>query len=130
MPTPKVADRIGNRRADADRRHHHDNPREPEHRLGEALGERQQRPALLVVSIASAMAKITLNTTICSICASATARAMFCGKICSTMSCHVRGAGCGTCGSAGGGRTMSSPARLIEIATQPMSNANVVTTSK
>ena len=61
----------------------------------------------------------------------ATQRAMFCGKICRIVSCHVCGAVCGTCApSAGGGSTMPSPARLIEMAAQPISNANVVTTSK
>ena len=44
---PAAADRIGDGRADADRRIAHDDVGEAEHRLGQRLAPRDHRPALL-----------------------------------------------------------------------------------
>ena len=83
-------------------------------------------------SSASAMPKITLNTTTCRICASTTdARDVLREDVEDDVLPRPRGAGCGSwLASTAAGRAMPSPARLIVMAAQPMSSASVVTTSK
>ena len=44
----QLADRVGDRRAHADWRHQHHDPREAEHRLGEALGKCEHRTPFVV----------------------------------------------------------------------------------
>ena len=61
-----VADRVGDRRADADRRVVHDDVRELEHRLGERLAPARPSAGPSRRPSPSAIAKMMLKTTICS----------------------------------------------------------------
>ena len=82
-----VSHSVGYGRSHSERRHVHHDVGELEHRLAQALAERQHGTALLLRSImASATAKIRLKTTTCSTAPSATDLAMFSGKTCRIVS--------------------------------------------
>ena len=109
---------VGDRGAHADRRHQHHDPREAEHRLGEALGEGEHRPPLVIRQHRQRDTKEHAeHHDLQHLALRRSTRAMFSGKISSTMSCHVRCPGCWICVvSTAAGSVMPTPARLIVIA--------------
>ncbi len=128
----ELADRVGDRGPDTDRRHQHHDPREAEHRLGQALGEGEQRTPLLVRDQRERDAEEHAEDDDLQHLALRRPRAR-CSPERRRARCPARCA-VPSAESASppprAGVRCPRPARLMEIAAHPMKSASVVTISK